>query len=176
MAKKLKTSTIEEFSHRVVEHGLLPNGSTIRFTRKKTGRQVRSDFTVKRQHVTTANLPVPTDNMTVSAFLESVGSLLSTDLHARGITMQLFGPEGEYFSGGTRIKNVRKAPGVSTGSSASSVDLLAQIIENANLDVEFSIRDMGVFYHELREMLGDGLDRALEKNAARIRAKGLLSA
>lgn len=171
MTKQLKESTIAELSQRVVAHSLLPNGSELRFTRRSTGRRVRSDFVVRRRHVTEANLPVPDDKDRVSHLLENVVGLLSTDLKARGIEVNLFAPYGVPIAKQTQIGSVRTYPGIVEDSGDDPVDLFSVLIDNADIDFEPSLLQLRGLFREMSDMLGEGFSNAMLKNAAKIRAR-----
>lgn len=172
MSRKLKESSIIDFSQRVTEMARLPNGTELRFLRKCDGRRIRSDFVVKGWHITASTLPVPDDKDTVSTFLENARALLSTDLKARGIELSLVGPNSEALFGNTHIGNVRKIPGrPSSGEQGATVELFGMLVENADIAEDLSLQQLGALFREFRDMLGQDFVRALEKSAARIRAK-----
>lgn len=171
MTKQLKESTIAELSQRVVAHSLLPNGSELRFTRRSTGRRVRSDFVVRRRHVTEANLPIPDDKDRVSHLLENVVSLLSTDLKARGIEVNLFAPYGVAIAKQTKVGSVRGYAGIVDDSVDDPVELFATLIDNADIDFKPTLFQLRGLFQEMTNMLGEGFSNALLKNAAKINAR-----
>ena len=172
MSKQLKESTIAELSQRVVAHTLLPNGSELRFTRRSTGRRVRSDFVVRRRHVNATNLPIPDDKDRVSLLLDNVVALLSTDLKARGIDLNLFAPYGVPIAKQTQIGSVRTSyPGIVEDSGDDPVDLFATLIDNADIDFKPTLLQLRGLYQEMTNMLGEGFENAILKNAAKINAR-----
>jgi len=168
MSKQLKQSTIADFSQRVVDLAELPNGCSLRFTYTRTKRQVRSDFTVKRKHVTATNLSIPDGDDTLATFLQAVGELLSTDLKARGIEIQLIGPNGEFFAGNTHMKTIRALPGLPPEDDDDTVALFGQILLNAGLGDELSKSQTQQLYRELKNTLS-GFEGKLSKSADVIR-------
>ena len=80
MARTLKSSTLADFSSKLVKFHKLPNGTEIRLYRKKTERRVRSDFTVKRQVINPRNISRLHDSCNVRDFLDKSKALLSTDI------------------------------------------------------------------------------------------------
>jgi len=170
MAKKLTEGDIVDFSHRVTTLGLLPNGTEIRFFRKRDGRRVRSDFTITRQHIITSNLPVPGGKESVAAFIERALKLVTTDLKARGIEARLYSPAGELLSGNTHIDSIRALPGLPGEEHDNTGELFGMVIVNAGLGESLTFGDVHALYREMDAML-PGFKGALEKNAARIRGK-----
>jgi hypothetical protein len=167
MARKLKISTLANFSSRLVKFHKLPNGTEIRLYRKKTGRRVRSDFTVKRKGINAGNISKHDNLSNVKDFLNEARNLLSTDIEARGLEMQLFGPDGNRVNGNTLLGTVRSFEPNITEDSDKALDLFITILENCGLE-DITIRQAGRLYNQLNEILGKSLDISLIKNESEI--------
>lgn len=171
MLVKLKESSIADFSERVTKLALLPYGCKVKFYHLKTAKPVRPTKVLRRKHVTARTFPCPADNVRVTAFLESVRALISTNLKARGIGMALLGPRKELFDGHTMLKTVRAVPGLPGPEAKNTFDLFMMVLENAGLGEQLSLLQTGALYRELDGALGSSFEEELEKKAASIRVR-----
>ena len=171
MLVKLKESSVADLSERVTKLALLPHGCKVNFFHIKKDKPVRPTLVLRRQHVTAKTFPCPADNVRVTAFLESVRALVSTDLKARGIGMSLLGPRKELFDGHTMLKTVRAVLGLPGPEANNTFELFLLVAENAGLAEQLSIRQAGALFHELSSVVGPAFEEELEKKAASIRAR-----
>jgi hypothetical protein len=176
MARKLKSSSLGEFSSKLIRFHKLPNGTEIRLYRKKTERRVRSDFTVKRKSINSKNVEKLDNSMNVRNFLDMARDLLSTDIEARGFEMQLFAPNGSKINGNTLLGNVRNfEPRITEDQDEDedgAFDLFMTLLENCGLD-DISLRQAMKLYKQLNGILGDSLDSLLLKNEGKILSASL---
>jgi hypothetical protein len=168
MAAKLKSSQWSDFSDRVVHICRLPKGTALRLYRKSDDRRVRSDLSVKRKLVTSANIRSLNDYDTVSDFLSKIRMLLSTNIEARGLEMRLYGPDGGRIYGNTRIRTVKQMEPSVVKDDSEIFETFLDLLETAGLD-DISLRQAGGLYSKLREIVGDELDKRL------LRSKTLLT-
>lgn len=172
MVRKLKLSSLSEFSSWLVRFFGFPNGTEIRLYRKKTGRRIRSDFTVKRKAINSSNLTKLPNSSNVRAFLDEALSVLSTDIEARGLEMQLFAPDGGRLNGNMLLGKVRKLePNVSEDSD-EVLDTFIALLENCGLD-DINLHQAWRLYNQLDKILDKHLSVSLVKNASNIMADSL---
>ena len=167
MTRKLKSSSLADFSSKLVRFHKLPNGTEIRLYRKKAERRVRSDFTVKRKGINSKNVSEFDDSWNVKDFLDEAKDLLSTDIDARGLEMQLFAPDGSRINGNTLLGNVRRLEPQIDEDSDKALDLFITLLENCSLE-DISIRQAGQLYNQLNDILDNSLDVSLLKNERKI--------
>ena len=173
MSKRMKESTISDFSERTTRVAGLPVGCEIRFFKKRDGRKVRSDFVLKRRAINTTNLPEPADTDTVSSYLDSVKALLSTELQTRGLDMHFYNQKGQPIVGNTRIGTVRKSDVTYLANFRHApVFLFGTIVDNSKaFDESLSLAQTRDLYNEFRDIFGDVLDSTLKKRAKAISIK-----
>ncbi|MBV1929544.1 MAG: hypothetical protein KUG81_08550 [Gammaproteobacteria bacterium] len=167
MARKLKSSSLADFSSRLVRFHKLPNGVEIRLYRRKTERRVRSDFTVKRKGINSKNVAKLNDSLNVRDFLNEARGLLSTDIEARGLDMELFAPDGSRINGNKLLGNVRKFEPQINEDSDEALNLFITLLENCGLE-DISIRQAGQLYDQLNGIIDNSLDVSLLKNDSKI--------
>ena len=167
MARKLKSSSLADFSTRLVRFHKLPNGTEIRLYRKKTERRVRSDFTVKRKGINSKNLEKFGDSWNVSDFLDEARAILSTDIEARGLEMQLYAPDGSKINGNTLLGNVRKFDPKIDEDCGKALNLFFTLLENCGVE-DISVLQAGQLYCQLNEIIDNSLEISLLKNESKI--------
>ena len=173
MAKRLRTSSLADFSAKLVRFQRLPHGTEVRFYRKWDGRRVRSDFTLKRKFIKSTTVRKLDDGKNVRDLLDFAHSRLSTDIQARGFEMVLFGPDGERINGNTLLRTVRSMAAKPTdGDGEKAIELFIALLENAGLE-EVTMWQAGTLYRELRDLLKGALDQALLTNELQIQARNL---
>jgi len=148
MARKLKSSTLADLSSRLVKFHELPYGTETRLYRKKTGRRVRSDFTVKRIAINSKNIAKLDDSRNVTDLLNESINLLSTDIEARGLEMELFAPDGSKVDENTLLGTVRAFEPQVTDDCDEGFDLFMTLLENSGLE-DISVRQAGRLYNQL---------------------------
>lgn len=125
MPAKLIETTWGDFSSRFVSFQRLPHGTELRLF-DSDGRKKRSDWTIKRRPIRSGSLDRVSDEDNVRTLLDSAIDSLSTDLRARKLRLELFGPAGQNINGNTLLRRVRKlAP------KPTEADLQYREIENA---------------------------------------------
>lgn len=167
MARKLKSSSLADFSTRLVRFHKLPNGTEIRLYRKKTERRVRSDFTVKRKGINSKNLEKIGDSWNVGDFLDEARAILSTDIEARGLKMQLYAPDGSKINGNTLLGNVRKLAPKIDEDGGKALNLFFTLLENCGVE-DISVLQAGQLYCQLNEIIDNSLEISLLKNESKI--------
>lgn len=172
MARSLKSSSLADFSSRLIRFHKLPKGTEIRLYRKKTERRVRSDFTVKRKGINSKNINQLHDLYNVRDFLDEARSLLSTDIEARGFEMQLFAPDGSRINGNTLLVNVMKLEPQVSEDSDKTLDLFITLLENCGLE-DISLRQAGKLYLQLDGIIDNSLEISILKNENKILSGGL---
>ncbi|AFS39165.1 hypothetical protein AWH61_12300 [Alteromonas sp. W12] len=172
MARKLKSSSLADFSTKLVRFHKLPNGTEIRLYRKKTERRVRSDLTVKRKGINSKNIEVFKDSWNVRDFLDEARALLSTDVEARGLEMQLFAPDGSRIYGNTLLGNVRKLEPKIEEDSGKPLNLFLMLLENSGLE-DISLRQAGNLYRQINEIIDSSLEFSLLENESKIISESL---
>ena len=100
-------------------------------------------------------------------FLDEAKDLLSTDIDARGLEMQLFAPDGSRINGNTLLGNVRRLEPQIDEDSDKALDLFITLLENCSLE-DISIRQAGQLYNQLNDILDNSLDVSLLKNERKI--------
>lgn len=172
MARKLKSSSLADFSTKLVRFHKLPNGTEIRLYRKKTERRVRSDLTVKRKGINSKNIEVFDDSWNVRDFLDEARALLSTDVEARGLEMQLFAPDGSRIYGNTLLGNVRKLEPKIEEDGGKALSLFLTLLENSGIE-DISLRQAGNLYRHINEIIDSSLEVSLLKNESKILSESL---
>jgi hypothetical protein len=169
MARRLKSSTLVEFSARLVRLFGLPRGSEIRVYRKKTGRRVRSDSTVKWRAIDAKNIERLPDSSNVRELLDEALGVLSTDLEARGCDVYLYAPDGNRLNGNTLLGTVRSLEPIASEHDGEEFDTFIALLENSGLE-DISLQQAGRLYRQLDQILEERLRISLARNAERILA------
>lgn len=167
MVRKLKSSSLSEFSSKLIKFQYLPNGTEIRLYRKNTQRRVRSDFTVKRKSINSKNIDRMHDTWNVKDFLDEAKELLSTDIEARGFEMLLFAPDGSKINGNTLLGTVRDLEPLIKEDSDESITLFSLLLQNCGLD-DTDDHQIKLLYNQLNEILDNTLNKSLVKNERKI--------
>lgn len=164
MAAKIKSSEWSDFSHRIVRIHGLPKGTELRLYRRSDGRRVRSDFGVKRRAVNRTNVAQLNGSDRISDLLANAKSLLSTDVDARGLEMQLYGPGGGRIYGNTHLQTVRNMEPALQGDG-EPVEIFLDLLADLGID-DIPLRQAGALYHRLRDVIGgDYFDKQLLRAA-----------
>jgi hypothetical protein len=140
MPKKLIETRWSVFSDAFVRFQRLPFGSGMRLI-DKSGRKKRADFRVKRVRVNSQNASVAADFENVKSLLDSARGLLSTDLHARRLTIELVGPDGQQINGNTRLLTVRQMEPKPSADDIERAEANEQLIEEVQSNATAAIRE-----------------------------------
>lgn len=161
-----KLTSIKDFSEKFIRYQKLPYGTSIRLYRG-TGKKVRSDYQVKRKKINSKNIGVisPSDN--VSCLLKKAKEMLNTDLDARKLHLELYGPDETFIHGNTMIKSVRELEPIESTDDTHACDLFLTLLDNNELG-DISLRDAGRLYVALKTIVGKELDVALNRNEYQI--------
>lgn len=166
MARKLKLSALADFSSRLIKFQELPNGTEIRLYRKKTGRRVRSDFMVKRKAINSRNIKKLDDSSNVIDLLNESRDILSTNIEARGLEINLFAPDGSRVNGNTMLSTVRAFEPQVAEDSDEIFDLFITLLENCGLE-DISIRQARRLYNQINS-IDSNLPKSLLINKLKI--------
>ncbi len=173
MPQRLKSSTLADFSDKLVRWQEFPRGTEVRLYKRNTERRVRSDFLLKRKAITSKSLPRLPDSQTVMRFLADATHILSTDIKARGIEMKLYSPDGTRINGNTLLGTVRAfEPRFDDEDREEAVDLFFTLLENCGLE-DISYRQAGRLYRQLDDILDRQLETSLLKRERDILAASL---
>ncbi|MGK0270764.1 MAG: hypothetical protein ACI88H_001414 [Cocleimonas sp.] len=177
MVKKLKSGPLNELSSKLAKFQELPFGTEFRLYRKKTGRRVRSDITIKRKAVNSKNISRLGDSWNVKDLIDQTVAFLSTDITARDLEMQLFAPNSSRINGNTLLGNVRKLdPKVDDESNDNRTlkvfNLLASVLENSGIE-DVTITQIGQLYNQLNEILNNTFDSSLLESESKILSASL---
>ncbi|MGP5370335.1 hypothetical protein ACTXN4_23085 [Pseudomonas helleri] len=154
---KLKSSTLAEFSEKMVKYQKLPYGTEIRLYRKKTDRRVRSDLILKRKVISQKYIDKFEGSENVKSFLDAARSLLSTEIETRGMEMRLYDPEGSRLNGNTLISTVRDLDDKDSDDSGKIIYLLNEVLESCGIE-DCTLRQVG----SLREMINKIIETPLD--------------
>ena len=165
MAAKLKSSTWADFSDRVVAMCQLPEGSGLRLYKRNGSRRVRSDFTVKRKHVTTGSFDALENTDTVSDLLDQAKALLSTDVDARGLELKFYGPDGSRIYGNTHLGTVRRDWPTPSSEDSKSFKSFCAIMETNGFG-DAPSRQVGKLLADITEIAGPDFVKRLSAWAA----------
>ena len=152
MTAKIKSSEWSDFSYRIVRIHGLPKGTELRLYRRSDGRRVRSDFSIKRKSVNRTNVAQLESTDRVSDLLANARALLSTDIDARGLEMQLYGPGGDRIYGNTHLQTVRKME-PALQDDGEPVEIFLDLLADVGID-DIPIRQAGTLYRRLRDVMG----------------------
>lgn len=107
MVTKLIQTQWGVFSRNFAKFHGLPFGTELRLY-DSHGRKKRKDFLVKRQRITSNSMDRSDDNDNVKSLLDRAENMLSTDIKARLLSLELFAPNGERINGNKLIRTVRQ--------------------------------------------------------------------
>jgi hypothetical protein len=107
MATKLIQTQWGVFSSNFVKFHRLPFGTELRLY-DYNGRKKRTDFLVKRQRISAKVMNRADDVDNVRSLLDTAMSMLSTNLKARRLRLELFSPNGELINGNKLVRTVRQ--------------------------------------------------------------------
>ncbi|MEX2636743.1 hypothetical protein [Alteromonas macleodii] len=112
------------------------------------------------------------DSWNVRDFLDEARALLSTDVEARGLEMQLFAPDGSRIYGNTLLGNVRKLEPKIEEDSGKPLNLFLMLLENSGLE-DISLRQAGNLYRQINEIIDSSLEFSLLENESKIISESL---
>ena len=160
MTAKIKSSEWSDFSQRIVRIHGLPKGTELRLYRKRDGRRVRSDFSVKRKGVNRTNVAQLTGTDRASDLMAGAKALLTTDIDARGLEMRLYGPDGDRIYGNTYLQTIRQME-PALQNDGEPVEIFLDLLAEFGID-DIPIRQAGALYHRMRDVMGgDYFDKQL---------------
>jgi len=172
MVKKLKSSSLNEFSSKMVRYQDLPFGTEFRLYRTNSGQRVRSDITIKRKGVNPKNISKLDGTWNVKDLIEKVVDFLSTDITARKFEMQLFAPDSTRINGNTLLANVRKLePKIDEKNNDKNtmkiLSLLEAVLGNSGIE-DVTLTELTQVYNRLNGVMNNTLGSSLLKNEKNI--------
>ncbi len=138
MAIKLIQTQWGVFSRNFVKFHRLPFGTELRLY-DSNGRKKRTDFLVKRQRVCAKVMSKADDSDNVRSLLDAAISMLSTDLKARKLRLELFGPDGEAINGNKLIRTVRQMEPLPTAKDIERMEVEEALISDVQSTAKASI-------------------------------------
>lgn len=134
MPQKLFETTWAAFSNAFVKFQRLPFGTELRVF-DSAGKKKRSDFRVKRPRIHANSMVRASDSMNARALLDLSIDFLSTDLRARNLKVELFGPDGRAINGNMLVRRVRQMEPRQTVDDLERIEaeeaLLAEVRDSA---------------------------------------------
>lgn len=107
MGTKLIQTKFIVFSNNFVKFHHLPFGTELRLY-DANDRKKRADFLVKRKPISSRVINRANDDDNVRLLLDTAVNMLSANLVARRLRLELFGPNGTQINGNTLIRTVRQ--------------------------------------------------------------------
>lgn len=121
MATKLIQSQWGVFSRNFTKFHRLPFGTELRLY-DSHGRKKRKDFLVKRRRINSKTMSRVDDGDNVRSLLDSVSGVLSTNLKARRLRLELYSPNGERINGNMLISTVREMEALPTSDDIERME------------------------------------------------------
>lgn len=150
MPRKLIQTQWGVFSKNFAKFHRLPFGTDLRLF-NSAGKKKRSDFKVKRQRLNSKTMLRIGDNENVRFLLDSALTLMSTDLNARRLNLELFNPNGEFVNGNTLVQTLREMDSLPTDDDIEQmhidellIDEMESIAHSTIVDSEYLVDDPSV--------------------------------
>ncbi len=165
VAKLIQTQWVV-FSKNFVKFHRLPFGTELRLY-DSDGRKKRSDFLVKRQRVSPKTMSRASDSDNVRSLLDGAASVLSTNLKARRLRMELFSPNGESVNGNKLIRTVRQMEPLPASDDIERRDAEESLISEVQSTAKASIVESEYLVDDPSTTVCTGYVRALTERYGR---------
>jgi hypothetical protein len=166
MASKLIETQWGIFSVNFIKFHRLPFGCELRLF-DAAGRKKRTDFLVKRKRVSSKTMNRADDSNNVKWLLDTALEVTSTDLMARRLKIELFGPNGKKINGNTLIGKVRQMPPKPTEHDIDRMHEEEHLISEVQSNAQSTIVEAEYLIDDPSTIVCSGYVRALVERYGR---------